>query len=119
MAEIKGMSGLKFNELLSFVQQYHSFALCMEKEEVEEMQRQFPHMEEYGFNIKYVDSVYDSRGSDIWSVSFRGMGNNVNFNTNTTLNLPYETLFDWIMAYLKKEWQPTKEEVKHIIVERK
>jgi hypothetical protein len=112
---MRGMKSSEFIEMVNFVQKYHKFALCMSDVEVSEMQKLYPNMSEYcGLNIKYIDSCYDSRFSDIWSVSFRGMGHNVFFHTNTDLTLPYDSLFDWIMAYLKKEWIPTDIETKSI-----
>ncbi len=87
--ELKGMTIDQFKELVKHVQEKHSF---------------------YGFNstyaIKYIDSCYDSRSSDIWSVSFRG-SINLRFSTNSLIELndfKYTSLFDWIMAYLQGNW---------------
>ena len=116
--EMKGMKSNEFAMVQDFVQKYHKFARCASDAEHAEAQKLYPKMDEYGKNIKYIDSVYDTRFADVWSVSFRGMGHNVNFNTNTELNLPFESLFDWIKAYLTYEWVPTEEELKAITVNR-
>ncbi len=113
---MKGMKSTEFVEMVNFVQKYHKFANWMSDEQKAEAQKLYPNLDEYGFNIKYIDSCYDSRFTDVWSVSFRGMGRKVNFHTNINLELPYDTLFDWIMAYLKREWQPTDEQYKSIRV---
>lgn len=116
---MRGMTPAEFVEMINFIQKYHAFALCMHSTDVAEMKKLYPKMDEYGYNIKYTDSCYDSRGSDFWSVSFRGMGNDVCFHTNTNLPLPYNSLFDWVMAFLKKEWVPSKDEFKSIRKEKK
>lgn len=113
---MKGMKSTDFVEMVNFVQKYHKFALWMKDEDKVEAQKLYPNLDEYGFNIKYIDSCYDSRFKDVWSVSFRGMGHKVIFHTNTDLELPYDTLFDWVMAYLKKDWKPTEEEYKSLLV---
>ena len=114
--EMKGISPTQFAKVLAFVQKYHSFARWASDKEVAEVQALYPKMGEFGFNIKYVRSCYDSRFKDIWSVTFSGMGGSLNFNTNTKLDLPFETLEEWISAYLKSEWTPTKEELETLKV---
>lgn len=111
---MKGIKPDQFVEILAFIQRYHKFALWLDDKQKMELQNKHPNMTEHGFNIKYVDSIYDSRFGDIWQVSFRGMGINNYFHTNTDLKLPYDNLFDWVMAFLKKEWAPTKEQEKSI-----
>jgi len=117
--EIKGMNPLEVVEMTNFIQKYHKFAGWLSKEQLIELKKIHPKMNEYGFNIKYIDTIYDSRFGDIWSVSFRGLGTNVCFNTNTDLELPYETLSNWIMAYLTNEWIPTPKEEKSILLKGK
>ena len=112
---MKGIKIDKFAELTNFIQKYHKFALCLPKEDFSELTKVYPKMDEYGFNIKYVDSIYDSRDSCFWHISFRGIGNNLCFHTNTNLPVKYDNLYDWIMAYLTGEWKPTKEELKSLI----
>ncbi len=112
--DMKGMKSTDFVEMINFINKYHAFALWLSDTEKAEAQKLYPNLDEYGFNIKYVDSCYDSRFKDVWSVSFRGMGRKVIFHTNNNLELPYDTLFDWVMAYLKKEWNPTEEQYKSI-----
>lgn len=114
MRDMKGMTPEQFCGVQEFVQEYHNFARCISEEEFKKVQVLYPNMNEYGFNIKYIDSIYDSRFRDVWSVTFRGMGREVRFHTNTDLKLEYTNLFDWVMAYLKLEWVPTEEEYKSI-----
>ncbi len=117
---MKGINSTEFVDVLAFIQKYHKFALCQSDKEVSEMQTLYPKLKEYsGKNIKYVDSCYDSRFRDIWCVSFRGMGNDICFHTNTDLTLPYDNLFEWVMAYLKLEWVPTNKESESIAIEKK
>lgn len=113
---MKGMKSAEFVEMVNFIQKYHKFALYMSDEEKKERNKLYPTMAEYGFNIKYIDSCYDSRFADMWSVSFRGLGApDLCFHTNTNIILPqYPTLFDWVMAFLKSEWKPTASEWKSI-----
>jgi hypothetical protein len=106
----KGVKPQQIITIYDFIQKYHRFALCLNDVEVIEMKKLYPNIGEHGFNIKYIDTVYDSRFSNIWSVSFRGLGCDVCFNTNTDLKLPYENLFDWIMDYLKGDWKPSNEQ---------
>ena len=117
--KMKGMKSTEFVEMINFIQKHHKFALCLSGADVTERQALYPEMGEYGFNIKYIDSCYDSRFADIWSVSFRGMGRKVCFHTNINLPLLYTTLFDWVMAYLKGEWKPTDVELKAILINEK
>lgn len=107
--DMKGMKPSEYNEVLGFIYKYHRFGRYLHDDELAEAKKLYPNLDQFGFNIKYVDNCFDSRFGDIWSVSFRGI-NKVTFHTNTDLELPYETLFDWIKAYLKKEWIPTKKE---------
>lgn len=116
--KMKGMKSSEYVEIVNFVQKHHKFALYLNDQERDEVKKLYPNLE-HGFNIKYIDSCYDSRFVDVWSVSFRGMGRNVCFHTNINLPLEYTTLFDWIMAYLKGEWKPTDVEFKAILINEK
>ena len=108
---VRGMSSEQFHEILEFVQKYHNFANLMSASREDAIKTKYPNMDEYGFNIKYVDSVYDTRTRSIQSVSFRGMGRNLKFAANSFMlekmfkdTFPFDNLFDWIMAFLKGDW---------------
>lgn len=99
------MSLDEFKEVVEFVQKYHRFGWINDENVIKVKGERF------ALHIKYVDSCYDSRDKSIWMVKFRGFGNNLRFATNhfTGVNPPpdyfkFETLFDWVMAYLKGEW---------------
>ncbi len=111
---MKSLTLKQYVEVVQFVQKYHKFALWQEDEEIKEKQKLYPNIAEYGMNIKYIDNIYDSRGKDIWSIGFRGMGSHVKFTSNTTLTLTYDNMFDWIMDYLTGDWKPNTEEDKSI-----
>ena len=115
---MKGMTIEQFSEVLAFVQKYHKFANWPTSEEEAEIAKQYPKMPKMGLNIKYTECSYDSRGNgDIWSITFRGI-NELTFSTNSKtyltekqkLFVTYNNLFDWVMDYLKGEWN-----VKNII----
>lgn len=116
---MKGMKSTEFVEMVNFIQKYHKFALCLSDTDKIERLALYPNISEYSFNIKYIDSCYDSRFADVWSVSFRGLGRKVCFHTNTNLPLLYTTLFEWVMAYLKGDWKPTDVEFKAIQINEK
>ena len=108
---MKGLTSDQFKEIVDFAQKHHSFAKWISNEELEEVRKEFPKMKEFGFNIKYIESSYDSRDSTFWSVKFRSFGKSIIFSTNhfNTLNpepkgFSFNNLYDWIMAYLKCEW---------------
>ena len=73
-------------------------------------------------NIKYIDSCYDSRLGDFWVVKFRGMGTTFVFSTNhfspvfnpKPEGFKFDCLYDWIMAFLKGDWQPSNTYFKQI-----
>ena len=116
---MKGIKIDKFVELTEFIQKYHRFALRLSDQQLAELHKIYPNMNDHGFNIKYIDSIYDSRDASFWHISFRGLGNNVCFHTNTDLSVEYDSLYDWILAYLTGDWKPTKEELESIIVKDK
>lgn len=110
--EIKGMSIDEFKAIVDFVQKHHYFAKWLTDEEIEIEKVNYPKLSEYGYDIKYVDSCYDTRTGDVWSVTFRGIGNDIRFATNSFIGkevqLPYNSLHEWILAYLKGEWNDEK-----------
>ena len=83
----------------------------------------------YSKRVEQLDSVYDTRDACIWLISFRGMGNHVRFATNSIIgafakeellnSVPYDNLYDWVMAYLKREWKITKLTEDYIVVKDK
>ncbi len=111
---MQGLSLEQFARIVDFVQQHHRFALVVYEENREKRKKDFPNLPEaYGFSIKYVDSIYDSRFKEIWSVSFRQGNWGIKFETNhfamheQPKDWPYETLYDLCMAYLKGDFKPT------------
>jgi hypothetical protein len=71
-------------------------------------------------NIKYVDTIYDSRDKQHWLIKFRGVAK-MAFSTNhfslphmIPENWKFDNLFDWIMAYLNNKWIPSKSYFKTI-----
>ena len=60
-------------------------------------------------NIKYVKSEFDNRSLSIYSISIRKYGSSyITFSTNIpyllTNEFKYNSLFDWIKAYLDDKW---------------
>lgn len=113
---MKGMNPLQFARVLSFVQGYHKFAFYPSDDVLRAIQFAYPKYPKYGYNIKYVDSCYDSRDGCIWNVTFRRGRDGITLSTNHYNALmpppddfPFNNLYDWCMAYLKGEWIPTKE----------
>ena len=113
---LKGMTIDQFKLIVAFVQDHHAFAKWKSREEREIESRKFPSLPEYGFNIKYIDCCYDTRDSDVWMVKFRGgIGADLAFSTNhfnalsqPPENFTYTSLFNWVMGYLKGEWDDEK-----------
>lgn len=91
-----GLTIEQFSEILKFVQKYHKFALYDEQIE-NEIKEKFPKLIEKGFskglNIKYVDSIYDSRDGKIWSVTFRRGGMELTFSKIGNL---YEAIIEYL-----------------------
>lgn len=107
---IKGMSLELYAEIVSIVQNHHAFGVVPD-----ETTKKTRH------HIKYIDSVYDSRSQTIWSVSFRGLGVNVRFQTNHFMShdkkpddFKFTTLYDWILKYLSGEWKPSEKILKRM-----
>lgn len=114
----KPMTPQQYFEVLQFVQKYHRFGFISEE-------RLSP--DDMGMHIKYVDNVYDTRDKGIWCISFRGMGQHVRFATNSLVGCepsvlekaPHDNLFDWVMAYLKREWKICKLTEQYVVVKDK
>lgn len=98
----------EYKVILDFVQNHHKFALYLSDKEAEVRKLLFPKLDRYGFNIKYVDSCYDSRDGVIWQVVFREANRRI---VMREINTPkgFKSHSDWCMAYLRGEWKPTKE----------
>lgn len=83
----------------------------------------------YSKEIEQFNSIYDTRDKNIWLISFRGMGHHVRFATNSIVSafskkelidaVPYDNLYDWVMAYLKREWKINKLTEEYVIVKDK
>jgi hypothetical protein len=106
--ELKGMSPKEFIEVIDFVEKHHYFAKWLSDEERQKEVEKYPKITEHGLNVKYVESCYDTRTGDVWKIKFRGF-NQLSFSTNSLIGygtdtLPYETLYDWVMSFLKGEW---------------
>ncbi len=100
---MKGLSPQQLVEITEFAQRHHKFGYVRPEDQLNGQE---------GYCIKYIDACYDSRQGDYWAISFRGFGK-TSFTTNAftfddNSNFPYSTLFDWIMAFLKYEWEPAE-----------
>ena len=95
----------EFAIVTEFVQKHHKFALYLDDAEASARKLSFPKLDRFGFNIKYIDSVYDSRDAKFWQVSFRGAVSS-SFRDSETPK-PF-THFEWVMAYLRGEWVSKK-----------
>lgn len=99
------MTPEQYLEILQIVQKHHRFGWVNSEDRITE----------HSFHIKYIDSVYDSRTGDIWSITFRGLGPEISFSTNMFVmgieipsDFPYNNLYDFVKAYLKGEFTPTE-----------
>lgn len=115
---MKNLTPAQYVEILKFVQDHHAFAKVIDLDKRKQRKIEFPHLpDSHGFGLKYVDSVYDSRGGTIWSISFRHGSWGVCFKSNhyiTGVNpepkdWKYNSLYDLCMAYLKGEFKPKEE----------
>lgn len=95
---MKGLTPQQLIDITAFIQKHHKFGLVRDEDQ---------YNGKMGYCIKYIDACYDSREGDYWSVAFRGMGR-ICFHTNAFLidELPFTNLYDWVMAFLKYEWEP-------------
>lgn len=112
---MKGMDAAELNMVLNFIQEHHKFALWKSDEEAAKTKSHYIYMDDnmaqYGMCIKYVDTSYDTRDGKVWRIVLRGMGNDYAFSCNHfgIINpkpeyFRYESLFEWVMAYLRCEW---------------
>lgn len=106
------MTVQEYAQILAFVQANHKFALWLPPEEEATRAKLFPKLDKYGYNIKYVDSCYDSRDAKIWTVTFRAGNYHVHMKDAQTPD-EFKSHFEWAMAYLKGEWKATKEYTSH------
>ena len=92
---MKGLTHEQLQEVVDFVQKHHAFAYIKDEDRING---------ELGYHIKYIDACYDSRDRSFWSIRFRGLGRNIELNTNNT---PAEFSYfrDFIMAYLNYKWE--------------
>lgn len=101
---MKGLTPQQLLEITLFVQKHHKFGYVPDEDKYEGHE---------GWCIKYIDATYDSRQGDYWAISFRGMGK-IFFTTNAfnpvfspqPKDFKFDNLYDWIMAFLKYEWEP-------------
>jgi hypothetical protein len=97
-----GLTIDQFKEIVEFAQTYHEFGRYHDAIERAGIALLYPKLKH--LNIKYIDSVYDSRSAEIWLVCFRGMGRNKAFEVlDWEREKPTGTYFEWIMQYLKGE----------------
>ena len=76
-----------------------------QEQEIAKEKELYPKLTHFGLSIKYVDCCYDSRDAQVWMVKVRGVGNDFCFQANTFVKgIPFDSLYDWVMAYLKGEW---------------
>ena len=93
---MKALNLKQYIEIVNFIQKHHKFGNVKEEDRIRE---------DWCLNIKYVNNCYDTRFGDIWSVSFRGFGQIIDFTTqiNIEKSFRFDNLYDCIMAYLKGE----------------
>ena len=93
---MKGLTFEQYIEIVNFVQKHHKFGYVKEENQIKK---------DWWLHIKYIDNSYDTRTNDVWSVSFRGLGVDITFKTNSLVLLSpkeirFDNLFDYIMQYL-------------------
>lgn len=93
---MKGLTFEQYIEIVNFVKKYHKFGYVKEENQIKK---------DWYLHIKYIDNCYDTRTNDIWSVSFRGLGQEIIFATNSLVLLSpkekkFDNLFEYIMQYL-------------------
>lgn len=97
---MRGLTPGQYLDMMIFIKNNHRFGMPPRDQK-------YPHK-----SIKYVDTVTDMRFGDMWSVTFRGLTPHYSFTTNlfadkTAEKVGFDSLYDWIMAYLKGEWEPS------------
>lgn len=112
---IKSLTIEQHTEIVKFIQTYHKFAGCVSDEKYAEIIKTYPNMKRYGLNIKYIDSIYDTRDASVWMIKIRGLGGNYVFSSNhfagktAPKTWKYDDLFNLIMDFLKGDFQPKAE----------
>ncbi len=107
---MKGLTPQEFAAITEFVQKHHKFGYVREEDALPA----FPH----GLNIKYIDSTYDTRDGVYWVVTLRQGSMGLRFSANHFVldsrpaDWPYDSLYEWIVAYLTGEWSNEEEEKK-------
>ena len=93
---MKGLTFEQYIEIVNFVQKHHKFGYTEEEAQIKK---------DWSLHIKYIDNCYDTRTNVIWSISFRGLGQEIVFATNSLVLLSpeekkFDNLFEYIMQYL-------------------
>lgn len=98
----------EYCEVIEFAQKWHSFALWLGDNQIEKRNEDYPSMAKFGAhgkNIKYIDSIYDSRDGKIWSVTFRQGKSGYTFTSNHFVGEKdkpkWETLYAICLDFLR------------------
>ena len=112
---MQGMTLNQFSKIVEFIQEHHRFGRMPRSKRILTTDTGLRHHHD----IRYIDSTYDTMGSEIWAVKLRGPGFNYRFATNEKMpdDFKYTNLNDWIMAFLNGQWKPS-EDMKKIIAEK-
>lgn len=107
---MRGIKPTEYIEILNFIQIYHKFTGHRSNEMREHVKETYPKMNsDYGLNIKYVETSYDSRFAEIWRMTFRCLNGELDFRTNIFAEKPaftewkYNSVYELVMAFLKGE----------------
>lgn len=101
---MRGMTIDEYAIITAFIQKHHKFGWV---DKADRIQRKG---EDHMLMIKYVDSCYDSRDKTIWCITIRQGIDGFRFSTNhfavsgTPDYFKFNSLFDWVMAYLDGNW---------------
>ena len=114
---MKGMTLDQCKEVMELAQELHSFANYYDNEARNEIRKKYPNYPDYGYSIKYIDTTYDSRTKDVWSITFRQGSLGIRFSSNHFAALfdkipkqwKYNNLYDLCMDYLKGDFNPKEE----------
>ena len=102
---MRGLTTEEYQQIVDTVNTYHRFGHYLKKEN-----RLQKNGEDFHMNIKYIDTCYDTRDNSIWLIKFRGFGKDLRFSVNHFAGFDkpdyfkFDSLFDWVMAFLKGEW---------------
>lgn len=104
---MRGLNRTEYDVILTMVQKHHAFGRIIP---------QIDRITPVSYGIKYVETIWDCRFNDIYSITFRSGGIGVRLSTNhyneanpAPNDFLYETLFNWCKAYLRGEFRPTDE----------